>query len=125
MALDYVIRWTQGPAPKDEVRLVLEDYLAGTGSKVRWDVDRFFADLPGKRTYSLRRLDWLPPTKKRELELERENLEVEPRWFEVWPDPEGKCLYVMTRMADELTNAIALGFSELAARVWRGKLHVG
>ncbi len=46
--------------------------------------------------------------------------ETRERWFEVFADSEQ--FDVITREMDEITNAIANGFAQLAARLWDGKV---
>ncbi len=111
MALDRFVYWTKNKAPtSDAIGKVLEDYI-GDGGKVHWKAGRWFVDLPGTCSAALRRVADVVPMFAADGE----------RWFEVWPDPSGECVDVMTRMHDEYTNALAKGFVDVIKRFWNGK----
>jgi hypothetical protein len=111
---DVDVHWTTRERPRrEDVRKTLEHYLGGAG-EVRWDAGtaRFYATLPGRPTHPFA---WDPTAVAMP----------EPgdlRLFEVWPDPRGRCLCVITRMQDEFTNNVAAGFAALCARRWRGRI---
>lgn len=110
MARDVVIRWQgQGPT-QEQLTCVVEDFFAGIATKTAWDADRFFVTLPGPTHGAFSRLP----------DLEVIRMPSDERWIEVWPSDD--CLYVMTRMMDEVTNVLADGFAELLARVWDGHI---
>lgn len=118
MALDRFVRW-KNPEDKptsEQIRILLEDYL-GDETWVEFDrPDWFIANLPGKRSYPLRRT-------APDLTISQawEESEVKERWFEVCCIHED-AVDVMTRQADEYTNNVAKGFAELVARWFHGEL---
>lgn len=118
MSRDVVVRWpsrSQGAPTADSLRAILEDYL-GPQCRVDWEVDRFMVRL-GIQSFAHRREPVVWSEAKRAAILE------EPdgiRAIEVWTDPDGLCVYVMTRHADEFTCAVADGFAGVIARAWRG-----
>jgi hypothetical protein len=110
---DVDVHWTTKERPsREDVRKTLECYLGGAGT-VRWHeaTARYYAALPGVPTHPF---EWDPAACTPEAQSER--------WFEVWPDPRGRCLSVITRMQDEFTNNVAAGFAALCARRWRGRV---
>lgn len=106
MARDRIATFTKAPS-KADLQTLLEDYLRNLGATIRWDRDRFFCTLPGKPCDGLARLSSLGS---------RPGLP-EERWIEVWKDHTS--VDVMTRCADDITNAIADGLFEIIARFWR------
>lgn len=123
MARDIFVRFNHDRKPtRQEVQYLLEDYFKGIATNVRWDSDRFFVSLPGTQTNALGRMP------------DAHHLYREPdgkRWIEVWladPDPAYKnqaVVDVMTRQADEVTNAMAEGVVEILARFWKGEVESG
>lgn len=103
MARDVVIRWKEKPTKK-QIGYVLRDFFNGAATEIRWKKDRWFITLPGKPKKALGRVvDFDFPCRDDE------------RWIEVWPDPKGKSLYLMTRMQDHYTNALVDGMAKLIA----------
>lgn len=120
MAYDRFVYWNTSRRPtREQLQMVLEDYLNGIATEVKWDHDRFFAKLSGKQTHPLRRMPENEVARYAVMATE----EVEERWIEVWIGND--CIDVMTRFADELTNRIADGFAQLCARFWNGRLEIG
>jgi len=117
VASDRFVNWTTRKPTREEVQLVIEDYLGEMASEIRWERDRFFVTLVGKHSHPLRRIEGASPILTREPDPGWEG-----RYMEIWPDPDGNCLDVMTRQQDELTNRIADGLAQLFARFWEGKL---
>lgn len=106
MALDRFIYWSgdvKRPT-KEEIGAALTKYIGG-GGKVYWERDRYFVDLPGVPSNPSPYLDVPCP--------------YETRWFEVWLGDDS--VDVLTREADEFTNALAKGFVELCTRYWKGQ----
>jgi len=108
MALDRIIRFDKPfkPPTRMELTTLLADYFQGIGG-ASWDKDRFFVTLPGRPCYALGRLAKIPFS-----ELP------EQRWIEVWKDRTS--VDVITRTADDITNALAEGLAEIIARFWQG-----
>ena len=112
MAQDRIIRW---PSPLDAppnaaLGVLCEDYTRGLAPPPRWGSGRWNVTLPGEIRSALHTLD-----------ARRVGL-YEPgraRCIEVWRSDES--VYVMTRSADEVTNAVAEGLAALIARHWHGE----
>ena len=122
MSCDTFVYWTDETPTREEIGMCLEDYVRGLATDVTWDRDRWFVGLPG--TYSLPFARVGPATKSmRALAKERATESdgtIKSRWFEVWMDD--RCMNVITRQMDEVTNNIAHGFAELCRRGWDGRL---
>ncbi len=117
MSLDRVVRFCKKYPTKKEVTHFLEDYFGEGAKKIYWDKDRWFVVLFGKPSNAFERIvDW--PYRMKEF-MPKE------RWIEVWPQLRGKpnkCIYVMTRMADEYTNGLAADLADHFRRFWEGVL---
>lgn len=119
MALDRFVYFRRAKKPtKKELRLVLDDFFGGATTEIKWDRDRFFVTLVGRHTNALRRMEDVPDFVRREPDPGFEG-----RHLEVWIGSD--CIDVMTRQADEFTNALAEGFAKLVARFWHGDLEQG
>ena len=110
MALDRIIRWASplDAPPNAALGALCEDYTRGLAPPPRWGAGRWNVTLPGEVRSALHNLG------------NRAGL-YEPgraRCIEVWRDDES--VYVMTRSADEITNAVAEGLAALIARHWQG-----
>jgi hypothetical protein len=127
MALDRVVRWTGDRRPTvEQIGKVVTQFFGGA-AHVTWDKDRYFATLRGKWQHPLENVEGInlsagalepgriPSTASGKLVRQE-------RWLEVWPDPDGACLYVMTRSMDEYTNGCAQRLAEIFARAWNGTL---
>lgn len=116
MSRDVVIHWEAGRKPnRGEIRRVCEDFFGGTLDDLRWSQDRFYIQLWGEASDPLRRIKDARPRPP-----------YEPRDIEVWPSPDSMCdsdcLYVMTRRADPLTNALADELARIFVRHWGGRI---
>jgi len=105
MALDRVVNWDKEKPTKAEAEAALTNFLGGVGI-LEWVQDRYYIHLPGTPTPTLRGLG--------------KCVEVgyHVRWIEVWQDNDS--LYVITRQADEFTNALAEKLAEIFANHWHG-----
>lgn len=101
MARDVFVRFKNMPRIPDIERSLL-DYVSD-GASVRWSRDRWMVDLPGVPEET--------PTRQ------------PTRWIEVWVG--SNCVDVMTRQADEFTNAIADGLAARLARWFDGLVEAG
>lgn len=108
MACDRFIKFEKA-VPEDQLRMILEDYAAGTVTK---NGDRFFLTLVGKPSFPFKRIF---PGQDRINQTER--------WIEIWFDPDdNKTIDVLTRMADEYTNNVAEGIARMLAGFFEGEL---
>lgn len=111
MASDRFVRFDEVTPTQEMIQTVLEDFLGGVG-KIEWKADRFFVDLPGKGSFVFCRVGKNPsgchPAPREE------------RWFEVWVGVTR--IDVITREADEFTNALADRFARLCANYFKGTL---
>lgn len=112
MALDRFVKFTDKRPTREEVELVLCNFLGGVGS-VEWAEGqrRFYVTLPGKNSFpfngiasALAQLGQYHP---------------DGRWIEVYIDDEQ--FDVITRQQDEFTNVLAKGISKMFARFWQGE----
>jgi hypothetical protein len=113
MAYDRFIRFGKRRPTKPEVQKALEDYVSGAG-RVEWLKDRFFVYLEGKGSHPARRIAGSHPSAK-EADVYRAE-----RFVEVWLDK--AVVDVITRQADDYTNAVADGFVEFLTRFWDGTI---
>ena len=118
MPQDRVIHWPASTRVADvPTNVVLgplcRDYTRGIATSVRWHRGRTIIRLPGECTAALRRVG--RPARM----FERG----EPRTIEVSMGgaDDGFRVYVTTRMADDITNAIAEGLAAIIAQHWRGE----
>jgi len=114
MSFDRFISFKDRRPTRQQLQLVLEDYLSGAGTAT-WKEDRFMVDLVGTTSHPLKRIPEAHPFSNRPVEPGFEG-----RWFEVVMG--SKDIDVLTRQQDELTMAIADGFARLCARFWHGAL---
>lgn len=98
MPRDIIVLFEEMPPP-GKIELSLRDFISEAG-QVNWKRDRWIVDLPGKP--------------------EATSLTQPSRWLEVWIGQ--TCIDVMTRSADEFTNAVVTGFAQRIARQFGGKV---
>lgn len=117
MAYDRFITWpdnSQRPSP-EEVEKALRRYIHLGGTVSKRDGSWLDAVLPGEPRYVFK--DWAD-----EEALKRGGNKGGERWFEVFVPTNLTSTYsIITRTADEFTNAVADGFASLVARRWDGK----
>jgi hypothetical protein len=126
MSRDISITFAKDKKPsREELENVIEDYVRWIGNTT-WHIDRFFVALPGYDSFPFLRSG---PATEAQRAAALEAIKIGDRkGFEVWPSPEDgswkdePCVCVITRHADDITNAIARGLAEVLARGWRGKL---
>lgn len=118
MSLDRVIRWKSRKPSKSEILCVLEDYSKGLAIKLDWEGGRWNILLPGTYSHPMRRMTGI--TEARKTSIEETTKDKRERWLEIFPHKD--CLYVMTRDADPITNAIAQGLAEFFALFFKGSL---
>lgn len=111
MALDRFVYWKERCPTFQEVQHVLEDFFNGA-AEVRRSTDRWICTLPGAPQSPLHRVDRLL------VEAPDAHADGE-RWIEVFMHEDS--LDIITRMADEYTNALAEGLARIFARYWQGK----
>lgn len=110
MPQDRVVRWREVRPDNGQIKEALEDYVGKAGSVFM--KDRLYCVLPGKTSSALKRA---APGFARPAEIECDT----KRLFEVCVHEDS--IYVITRMADEFTAAVAEGFAVLCANTWRGE----
>lgn len=116
MAADRFVKWEDARPTKDEIHLVLVNFLGDAARQVYWDKDRFFVLLRGSKTFPFKGLgnsleegqlaNFAPPHDERSIEVH------------VSTDT----LDVITRLADEYTCVLADGIARMFARYWEGRL---
>lgn len=111
MALDRFIDWSGQQPSNKELSRALRNYV-GKAGKVTWKIDRWFVTLPGKPSCALK---GLPGAEFRAAVIEEQT----DRWFEVIPSDAN--LNILTRGADEFTNAVAMGFVYICVGYWSGR----
>lgn len=104
MATDRIMYWRQKKPSIKEVAVILEDYL---GFPVEIEGPRIFGGIPGKPSFPFKRVTDFQHT-----------FDHDERWIEVFYDDNS--IDVITRGADEFTNAIAEGFYALMMRYCQG-----
>lgn len=127
MALDRFVYFEKEVPTREQVTIILEDYLHGLGEIDRDDKDRVFVKIPGAYSSPFRRINERA-ARDQKVFGPGGDLEDPGRWFEVFfdlNDEGGKNIDVITRMADEVTNVIAEGFAKLIARYFQGRLEQG
>ena len=108
MALDRFVFWNEEKPTRKELQQILEDYINIEGA-VLWDTDRFMVTLPGKPLWLFQ---GVVPEKYRKMYPPE-------RWFEVWLGKD--CIDVLTRRADNFTDALAETFAVTVARYYQAK----
>ena len=126
MSRDLVIRWSHGPTVPlhEQSRLpsnvalgtLCRDYTRGLAVSVRWRKGRWWIRLPGETRTALYRL----AEKPRPLDADKRLIEV-MSFGEGPVMAPGFAVYVTTRCADEVTNAVADGLAALIAQHWSGE----
>jgi hypothetical protein len=118
MACDRFVVWKNAaPPPREQVQLVLEDYVRDLATEVRWHKDRFIVTLPGMGSHPAARI-----SDSATLRLAAQEDRKNERWFEVCFGDDN--LDVITRRGDWITNAIATEFARICAQFWRGDLEM-
>lgn len=114
MSLDRIVIFKEKVPTKENIGMVLEDYLGELAVEVMWNRERYMAVLKGPGSNPFKRLVGGPFTTS----------ETSERWIEVVLDLDSKepSVDVLTRRQDEITNNIADGFAKLLARYWDGSL---
>lgn len=129
MSLDRFVRWEDKAPSREELTLVLEDFVGESGV-VRWDdgAHRFFivfaAVGPGHqlaRVSSPERRAGDVTAASRACAHERYHEDI--RSIEVFLHDD--CLDVITRLADAFTNGVAARLAEEFARLFRGVVEAG
>lgn len=102
MALDRFVHWNGAAPTKEQLQAAIYKYAEGINPKEPplWHHDRWIIPLCGT-----------PGT------IDKGTLD---RWVEVWSDEH--CVDVITRQADDITNAIADGLAKLLARRFDGRI---
>lgn len=117
MALDRFVYWKDKKPTKDQVELVIKDYLDAALSEFQWDKDRFLIVLVGQNSAPLKSV--ADPDMRRILTSE----DGQERFIEVYLD--NNSLDVITRRGDEFTNNVADGLARIFARFWEAELQIG
>jgi hypothetical protein len=117
LSSDRFVYWKEETPSREQIQLVLEDYVRDLAESVKWEQDRFFVKLPGMCSNPAARVTD-NDTLRRVAEEDRKN----ERWIEVWMDK--KCLDVITRRGDWITNSIADTFAKICAQFWNGRLEM-
>lgn len=108
----------------EQIGIVLADYMRGIATEVEWNESgkRYYALLPGGKSYPLRRL-----MKELDLPDYLTATDGEERWIEVFVALDGAepCISVITRVQDEVTMDLAGGFARRIAQYWKGRLEEG
>lgn len=118
MACDRFVYWkTKDKPSREQIQLVLEDYVRDLAKSVEWDEkgSRFFVALPGMCSNPAARVTESDTIRGMAAE-DRMN----ERWFEVYVGDDN--IDVITRHGDWITNAIATEFARICAQFWNGKL---
>jgi hypothetical protein len=109
MAFDRFVYFKKKAMPKKaDLGKALKAYVAGAG-RVYWERDRFYAVLPGKPSHAVQHKYPMP-----------KEIHSSERWVEVWLGD--NCVDVMTRCADQYTNAVADGFVKICVDYYKGKV---
>lgn len=91
--------------------------MRGLATRIEWGGGRFTVTLPGTVSYALRRARDVSQIYR---EAAEEELAAEhPRTFEVFIHD--NAIDVITRQVDDVTNAVAEGFTALMARFFGGR----
>lgn len=112
MARDSFIWFKERVPTLEELKFILEDYLQGFGAEIKCDEDRWFVKLPGTPSFPFARVCPMITSFP------------EDRWFEVYVaslEEEDKCIDIITRMQDELTNNIATGYYNIICRYYEAE----
>lgn len=128
MALDRFVDFKTGAPGRTTIAICLRDYVGGMGV-VTWDGERFFAAFPGKPSYAFQHVGPATDAEREGWEqAEKARCNAVPltvpleRWFEVLCDTHR--IDVITRSADDITNAVAEGFAAVLARGWGGTVYL-
>lgn len=111
MALDRFIYWTEEKPTPQQIQFVVEDFFAGLAKTIEWSKDRWIITLPGNPSDPLQRVDAIRA-------IYAGVRYSDERWIEVWLDPDGSCIDIMTRQTDTITNSIANGLEKVILNYW-------
>lgn len=128
MSYDRFIEFEVPPPPDPQWQAVLkligeviEDFFSGAGTIV-WDGDasRWFISLPGEGRWALRRV--FPESPRAQAASTASPLESRERWIEVCVTMgDGLIVDVLTRHADDFTNALATALAKSLLRMDHAK----
>jgi len=107
MALDRFVYWKGELPTKEQLEKTVFDYAKGINPNEAplWLRDRWIIPLLGAPSYVSNKA--------------RADAWTDERWIEIWPDDH--CVDVITRLADDITNAIAEGLAKLLTRMFDGR----
>lgn len=119
--------WMEHPPNAGELELLLEDFLGGFLERgefceqdrpsLVWKDGRWFATLVGWDSHALRRAPFITDAMRA---YYAQVHGVRQRFIEVYIGDD--YVDVITRQADDATNALADRLAELIARCWKGRL---
>jgi hypothetical protein len=126
MGLDRFVRWTTTVPTVVQLRMLLEDYF-GDIAAVSFENARFVCELNSRDSHAMRRMEHLSQAARDAAQYLTGEGEV--RVIEVFVHDRGRydvepCIDIITRHADEFTNALAEGLMLLCARLWDGRLDI-
>lgn len=120
MSSDRFVYWNDRKPTREQLQLVLEDYVRDLAESVEWDEEgsRFFVKLPGMGCHPATRI-------ADDAVMERMYLmdQKTERWFEVFVCDDN--VDIITRHGDRITHAIATEFARICAQFWQGRLEMG
>ena len=116
MAADRFVYFDKVPS-KEDVKVVLEDYLGAFMVKNEWSGGRWNVTLVGNNSWPFRRL-LVMANSASAAAFEEEAKRV--RWMEVYFGDD--YINVMTRHGDWASGTLAAGFAKLIAQFWKGRL---
>lgn len=132
MASDIFVYWKRNKKPgalvkpsRKQVLQVIQQFFGENVAKARWDQDRFFVELPGGWSAALRGV--APCRTAAQNQAAKEQVGG-CRWIEVFigmPQQHSAEMDVITRFADDYTNACAFGLAKVFALGWDGTLEMG
>ena len=108
MGCDRFVYFEKAPSSGD-VGAVLRDFFKGIATKVYFDGNRWFVDLPGTNSFAFASFE----------PLRASVFDGDKRWIEVFVASDN--VDVITRCQDEVTNALAEGFVRCIQRYWHGE----
>lgn len=120
MAADRFVYWAERKPTQAEVEAVLRNFFDEAATEIKWDKDRFFVTLVGKKSFVFKGLGH--PLEAAELaDITDTRWGTGPiRSIEIWLGSD--TLDVMTRHGDAFTSALADGLVQVFARFWQGRV---
>ena len=115
MSQDRIIIWKKKRPSKRDIGIIASDYF-GEIAEVRWEDDRYFCKVVGMTSYPLKNI---PAAIEMFPVGQVGGVPIGERSIEIWLNK--SYMYIITRLQDEITNAMAEGLATVFTRFYQAE----